>query len=188
MTGFSAEALGFDIIRINLENLPGMIRQNIIATLEKEGQRLANIVMEDKLEGQVLNRRTGALQKSVHFGVDREGGLDVGYIGADTEYAARHEFGFIGTEQVSEHLRKRYSVSDQLREYFEKTSPKKQLSDAKRKSMMTCTIETVRAHQRSVNYPAHSYLRSTVAENADQIEAALDESVRDAISIMDKGL
>ena len=160
--------------RIQLEGMPSAIRQNILATLAEEGARLTNIVKEEKLEGQVLNCRTGALQASVHFGVDREGGLDVGYIGANTAYAARHEFGFTGT--------------DQLREYFEKASPKKQFSDAKRKSMMTCTIETVRAHQRSVNYPAHSYLRSTVAENADQIEAALDEAVRDAISIMDKGL
>ena len=188
MTELSVDLLGIDMVRIQLEGMPSAIRQNILATLAEEGARLTNIVKEEKLEGQVLNCRTGALQASVHFGVDREGGLDVGYIGANTAYAARHEFGFVGVEQVREHLRRRYSVSDQLREYFEKNSPKKKLSDAKRKSMMTCTIETVRAHQRSVNYPAHSYLRSTVAENADQIEAALDEAVRDAISIMDKGL
>ncbi|MEI7606691.1 MAG: hypothetical protein WCJ64_04840 [Rhodospirillaceae bacterium] len=184
MTELSANMVGADMLRIQLEGMPNAIRQNILATLAEEGARLTNIVKEEKLEGQVLNRRTGELQASVSFGVEREGDHDVGYISADTAYAARHEYGFIGTEQVREHLRKRFNITDQLRAYFGKMDARKPLSDAKKKSMMPFSVGVVKAHQRTVNYHARSYLRSTIAENVDHIEAALDEAVKDALAIL----
>ena len=184
MNKLSADLIGAEVLAFNLHEMPTAIRQNIIATLAEEGERVAGIVKEDKLQGQVLKRRTGNLLASVHFGVEKEGDFDVGYVGANTEYAGYHEYGFTGNEQVQEHLRKRYCLTDQLRAHFEKIGARKPLSDAKKKSMTPFSVEVVKAHQRTVNYPAHSYLRSALEENIDRIETALEKAVEDALAIM----
>ena len=58
MSELSATLAGADLIAINLAEMNTVIRQHILATLRDEGERLVQIVRDEKLEGQVLKRRT----------------------------------------------------------------------------------------------------------------------------------
>ena len=167
----SASLIGADVFALNLKEMPKVLRAHILAVLEEEAARLADIVKNEKLEGGVLNRRTGQLQKSIHFGVETEGDVDIGYIGANTDeakYAAYHEYGFTGTEQVREHVRR--------------------ISEAFGKPLKTPRDVLVAAHQRKVKYPARSYLRSTLAENIDRIEGRLHQAADDAAVMISRGM
>ena len=63
------------------------------------GVRAAAITVQDKtkhfLSGEVLNRRSGDLKRSIHSEVFRRNRTIVGIVGTGMEYAAIHEFGGI---------------------------------------------------------------------------------------------
>lgn len=106
--------------------------------------RLASYVVTDKLSGQVLNRRSGRLSRSIHPEVQGGSPTVVGVVGTNVEYAAYHEYGFTGTETVRQHLRT--------------------ITQAWGHPLREPVTFTVREHAREVNYPAHSFLRSSLAD------------------------
>lgn len=131
-----------------------------------------------KLSGQVLKRRTGTLARSVTQSprtylvgntlvVGTVGTVDLTGPGGrqPVKYGAMHEFGFQGTVDVRAHLREiRQAWGRQLKQ-------PQQI--------------TVAAHQRQVNLPERSWLRSALADVAAagtidrEITAALDRALKD---------
>jgi phage gpG-like protein len=65
----------------------GMERGIRAATLDIEGHA------KELLEGEVLNKRTGRLWRSIHSETFRRMGRVVGIVGTNVKYAAIHEFG-----------------------------------------------------------------------------------------------
>jgi phage gpG-like protein len=111
-------------------------------------------IAERNLSGEVLNARTGALRASLAASVDPGANLRA-TVTANTPYAAFQEYGFSGTESVRAHLRRHNGVRGQ---------------------------STVRAYDRHVDYPAHSYLRAALAELAPVIAASLDAATAKALA------
>jgi phage gpG-like protein len=115
-----------------------------------------------KLSDDVLHVRTGTLRRSITQRVDDSKDSISGIVGTNVAYAARHEYGFSGTESVKEHLR----------------TIKKAFGKEIKGGSVTFSV---RAHSRKVNYPPHSFLRSALAEMEPQIKAALERAVAEAV-------
>jgi HK97 gp10 family phage protein len=111
----------------------------------------------EKLAGEVLQERTHHLHDSIHHAIQRDDADGVvATVGTDVVYAAIHEYGFNGTEQVREHLR-RISVA-----FGKPIAP---------------VEATVRAHARRVDMPARSFLRSALTELEPEIRARLEGAI-----------
>ncbi len=112
-------------------------------------------VMEDKLSGQVLNRVTGTLRRSITQRVERNATWFLGIVGTNVEYARIHEYG--GDVTVKAHLRT-------IKQAFGKPL----------KTPVTVNVQEYVAH-----YPERSFLRSALKDMAPQLkgrmEAALNE-------------
>ena len=134
--------------------------------LERRVQRLAlkllAHVKEDKLSDQVLKVRTGRLRRSINQQVESDGARVYGSVGTNVVYARRHELGFQGNESVRAHLR--------------------MMTQAFGKEVKNPRQIEVRAFTRKINYPAHSFLGSALAdmrqEIQDGIAAALDDTAK----------
>jgi phage gpG-like protein len=117
-------------------------------------------IADRNLSGEVLNTRTGALRASLAASVDPGANLRA-TVTASAPYAAFQEYGFTGTETVRAHLRQ------QTQAFGRATAP---------------VTAQVRAHDRRVDYPAHSYLRSALAELAPNIAATLQAATAEALA------
>jgi phage gpG-like protein len=133
------------------------------AALEAVSADLADrllAIAQRNLSGDVLNARSGRLRDSLAANVDLAGPLTA-TVTADTPYAAFQEYGFQGAESVRAYLRQQSQV-------FGRTIRPVQVA--------------VKAHDRHVDYPAHSYLRSALAELAPDIRAAVASALAGALS------
>jgi phage gpG-like protein len=115
--------------------------------------------VERNLSGDVLKARSGALRASLAASVDPSSRITA-TVSADTPYAAFQEYGFTGNENVRSYLRRQ--------------------SQAFGRAIRPISA-AVRAHDRQVDYPAHSYLRSALAELAPDIRATLAAAVAGAL-------
>ena len=134
----------------------GALRQSI-TKLSIKLQRL----VKQKLSDNVLRVRTGRLRRSITYKVDEQTGQIIGTVGTNVEYAARHEFGFHGTENVRAHLR-------MMKQAFGRPvkNPRKIM---------------VQQHSRTVNTPARSFLRSSLADMQDEIVADMQSAITAAV-------
>lgn len=97
--------------------------------------QLQKNVRQNKLSGQVLNVRSGRLYRSIEQVVEEQGEKVVGIVSTAVKYAAVHEYGFKGTVNVREHMRRTKNGS-----------------------------HSVRAHTARVDLPERSFLRSALRE------------------------
>lgn len=134
----------------------GALRQSI-TKLSIKLQRL----VKQKLSDNVLRVRTGRLRRSITCKVDEQTWQIIGTVGTNVEYAARHEFGFHGTENVRAHLR-------MMKQAFGRPvkNPRKIM---------------VQQHSRTVNTPARSFLRSSLADMQDEIVADMQSAITAAV-------
>jgi HK97 gp10 family phage protein len=109
--------------------------------------------VKEKLSDDVLHVRTGRLRRSIHGEVTHAPGTVSGTVGTNVEYARRHEFGFVGTENV------RASVRMQVKAFG--------------KTMKNPRMVEVKAHQHKVNLPERSFLRSALNELAPELQQEL---------------
>lgn len=133
------------------------------AALEIASSDLADrllAIAQRNLSGDVLNARSGKLRDSLAANVDLAGRLTA-TVTADTPYAAFQEYGFDGSESVRAYLRQ------QTQAFGRAINP---------------VQVAVKAHDRRVDYPAHSYLRSALAELAPDIRAAVSAALTGALS------
>lgn len=156
----TVQLVGKDRVVQHLQAMSEQARRSIQRAVVAEAIRVQARVRQ-KLAGEVLQERSHHLHDSIHFEAPVEEASGIyGKVGTNVVYAAFHEYGFKGTEQVREHTR-RISVA------FGKP---------------IATVEaTIRAHARRVDYPARSFLRSSLAELEPEIRARLDQAVNEAV-------
>lgn len=117
--------------------------------------------VKEKLSGPVLRNRTGRLRNSVTSRVTEGGSQITGIVGANTPYAAAHEYGTRQTVVVREHLR--------------------EITQAFGRPLKFPVAVTVRSHDMDMNLPPRSFLRSTLAEKAPGIVRQLRIAIKEAL-------
>lgn len=144
-----------------LNAMPGNIRQKLERKITELALRLKRHVQEDKLQGQVLNHRTGRLQRSVMHQITSNKDEISAKVStsADVPYAAIHEFGGVTRPHVIE--------------------PKKGM-------YLAFMAGGKMRFARRVNHPGskmpeRSYLRSSLADYAPMIEREIKQVVAEAV-------
>jgi len=138
------------VLNVRIRSFDERVKERLLKVMRKLSIELTTYVQTQKLSGQVLRNRTGQLRASIHpvGPTVTPIGITAG-AGTNLSYAAFHEYGFTGTEQVRAHLR----------------------------ALKSGKMAQVREHARVVHYPAHSYLRSALKDMAATIEARIREAV-----------
>jgi phage gpG-like protein len=143
-----------------VERLRG-IAPNVRSALENRIQRLTiqlqRHVVQDKLQGQVLNVRTGRLQRSIQQAMITNSDDILGVVSTNVSYAKAHEYGFSGTVTVKEHLRT--------------------IKEAFGKSLKEPVTFTVSSHSAKMNLPERSFLRSALNDMAGDIRTQIQQAV-----------
>jgi phage gpG-like protein len=116
--------------------------------------------VKEKLSGPVLKVRTGRLRNSVTSTATEDGDTITGTVGANTPYAAVHEYGDTYWMPPRMQTIYRKTVRGELQARFVKRADSNFASD-----------HGVRGH--IVRMPERSYLRSTLAENAEAIRTRI---------------
>ena len=144
-----------------LRALPGAVNAGLARAIAKLGIALQSNVQQNKLSGQVLNVRSGALKSSIDVAVEHSGAGIIATVFTNLDYAAAQEYGFSGTVNVRASLRL-------IKEAFGRPIAAKAIG--------------VGAHSRRMDLPARSFLRSALADMAPDISAGVDDVLREAIT------
>jgi phage gpG-like protein len=139
-----------------LQALPQAVQSGLGRAMLQLAQQLQDHVQQDKLSGEVLRVRSGALRASIAAQTADSGTTFSATVGSDLPYAAAQEYGFSGTVSVRAHLRR-------IREAFGRPIAERTIS--------------VGAYTRNMNLPARSFLGSALADMQPEIEAALRDAV-----------
>lgn len=167
--------IGSEAIQAKFERISGEAMPHLAAKIQKLTIRLQAAVVRDKLSGQVLKVRTNNLRSSIHQEVTTSGGKITGIVGTNVEYAAAHEYGFSDTVEVKAHMRR--TKAEKI--YFTRGKRKgleNELAMLKAQKKKKASI-SVKAHTRKVNFPERSFLRSAMADMADDTRTELSEEV-----------
>ena len=155
------------------------LSNGLIQATRHEAAGLQEHIVRDYLSGQALNRRSGALSRSIAFGHETflfEGssfrGMSI-QVGTNKEYAAYHEFGFHGVENVKAHTRK-VASRDVVINVAKRSSKSGELYIGREKSAQG--IAFVRAHDRRVNYGGHPFIRPATDDRRLSIQKHLAEA------------
>jgi len=147
---------GDDRVEARITGMADKVRGILKVAMEREWFALQAHVVQDKLSGQVLRRRTGVLASSINVG-----GADsateflesptelVGRVGTKVWYGRIHEFG--GTFEVKEHSR-----------------------------TVDGRESTVKAH--TVTFPERSFLRSGLVDRTSSIRDSIQSAVQYAMA------
>ncbi len=157
----SAELLGDGPALDRLRALPDAANAGLARAIAKLGIDLQSHVQQDKLSGQVLEVRSGALRSSIDVETDQSATTITTTVFTDLDYAAAQEYGFFGTVNVRASLR-------QIKEAFGRPIAAKTIS--------------VRAHSRQVDLPARSFLQSALDDMAPNISADVEDTLREAFT------
>lgn len=131
-----------------IEQMIDRARNSVYREMQAVTIDLTAIIKRDKLSGQVLNRVSGDLSRSVSPNAEIIGNKVIGTVGTNLFYGRTHEYGFNGNVAVSAHTRNtRYGA------------------------------QNVRAHNRRVNLPERSFLRSSLSEMLPEIRERLAKSL-----------
>lgn len=159
MSDVTVQVVGVDQVVLHLKQLGEQARAALLRAVTEEAIAV-QMRTREKLAGEVLQERTHHLHDSIHFEIKESATGIVGTVGTDVVYAAYQEYGFSGAEQVRAHLRRMTMAFGRPIEPVE---------------------AQVQAHTRQVRYPAHSFLRSALAEKEAEIRAALEAAVSQAV-------
>lgn len=138
------------------------IPQEVVdAVAEKVRVLTANLqahIVADKLQGQVLNHRSGALSRSIQSITETSGGVTIGRVfsSGDVKYAAIHEFG----GKTSPH--DIYPVKAQALAFM----------------MGGQQVFAKVVHHPGSVMPERSFMRSGLADMADEIVASIREAAQ----------
>jgi len=166
MSTINIEETKLDSVVLRLTAMSDAVKAALERTASEEAMRLEGRVTRDKLSGQVLGQKTRRLVRAIHSHRVETGPDAVQYaVGVEASdesfsYARFWEYGFSGTEQVKAYFR------------TSKIDPIGRAGGPLRPTIFH-DPGFVQAHNRRVDQPARSYLRSTLAEDADGIRARL---------------
>jgi len=147
-----------------LRSVPNRIRGRLRDELTRIAIDLQSRVVDEKLNGGVLNRKTGKLSRSIQEVVIEDRKAIAGFVWSNMgapSYASFWEFGFSGNQTVRNHLRL------QTKCFGRPMDPPREV--------------TVNTFTRQVDSPARSFLRSSLAEMKDSILNRMDSSVGSAL-------
>jgi phage gpG-like protein len=145
-----------------LNALPANLSERLFSAVTKWALKIEGEVKGSKLSGQALKVQSGTLRRSVTQKVNTDSSGVVAIVGTNVKYAAFHEYGFKGTENVKAHLRT-----------IKKAWGKPLKAGSKQIA--------VSAHVRRIDYPARSFLRSVLEGNKDAIFADLKAAIGEAV-------
>lgn len=158
---FNVTLTGDRELIVALESMPGSVRTFLMNAVEEQTLALHRHIKDSKLEGQVLQHRTGKLTSSIFpAGPNVEGESVVGRVASSSDvvhYAAVHEYGMT-VEMVRRNLKRPAHL------YRAKDGTQR----------MTGTPYTV-------NFKERSFMRSSLADLREQITEALKKAVMDGI-------
>lgn len=157
-----AEIVGLDAALVRLRAMPSALQDGLARALTRASLDL-QAAAQSKLSGAVLQSRTGALRGSIAATVSASDGAVSAAVESELPYAGFQEYGFQGIESVSAHLRTiKQAFGRPLRAGSERIA--------------------VGAYDRKVDYPAHSFLRSSLVDLAAEITSGLEAAVADAVA------
>lgn len=136
-------------------------RSRLVESVGRSVLRLKVKIVTQKLSGQVLKRRSGTLARSVEEKVLEQGAEVLGIVSTNTEYAAKHEYGFKGPESVKAHLRT--------------------MKQAWGRPLAEPREVQVGAFTRNVNFPERSFMRSALDDMREGIVGDMVKSVGEAL-------
>lgn len=144
-------------IRATLESMPAELHDVLLKKVTQLTFMLEAKVKQ-KLSGEVLNVQTGNLRRSINSTIEDTGETITGYVSSsgDVKYAAIHEFGFDGIENVKQHIRKITKA------FGVDINPKEVI---------------VKAFSRHMKMPERSFLRSSLNEMQEQIVNEISQIV-----------
>lgn len=97
---------GAQAFEAKLARIAGAMPTALTAEVNRQDALLEAYIKRDKLSGQVLNRRTGRLSRSIHSEPARlEGSAILGKVGTNLVYAPVHEFGATIRAKRAKYLR-----------------------------------------------------------------------------------
>lgn len=149
-----------------LQSIPPSVHAKLLAAVTRLTIELQGYVVRNKLSGQVLKRVTGTLVRSIQPKVVNDANGIIGIVGSRSneskalKYAAVHEYGFKGVVTVKSHLRMQTMAWGKS---------------------ITPTQVTVKEHAMKMNIHERSFLRSSLAENADNIRAKIGKAIGEGI-------
>jgi hypothetical protein len=157
----SALLVGDEQLLGRLRALHDAINAGLARCILQLGIDLQRNVKQDKLGGQVLKTRTGALKSSIDYRVDQSARGATADVFTELRYAAAQEYGFTGTVSVGASLRR-------IRQAFGRPIAEKTIS--------------VRAYDRRMALPERSFLRSALDDMTPAIRETVDAVVAEAVS------
>jgi hypothetical protein len=157
----TAYLVGDEQLLERLRALPDAINSGLVRSITQLGIDLQRNVQQDRLSGQVLRSRTGALKSSIDLRVDQSAGAIATSVFTDLRYGAAQEYGFAGTVSVKASLRR-------IREAFGRPIAEKTIS--------------VRAYDRRMDLPERSFLRSALEDMTPTIREAVQAGLAAAVS------
>lgn len=157
----SADLLGDKAAINRLRSLYNSVNAALTREIAELGIALQSNVQQNKLSGQVLKPRSGALRSSIGVAVERNGSAVTATVFTDVDYAAVQEYGFSGTVNVRASLR--------------------QIKEAFGRPIGARTID-VGPHSRRMDLPEHSFLRSALAEMMPDIGGGVEDALREGLA------
>lgn len=149
------------------EQMPAVVNQALYVKVLALSLKLEKLVKFGKLNGQVLNRITGALARSIHSKVDRTALSVIGRVfsSGDVKYAGIHEYGG-------------------------KTNP--HIIEPKKASALAFFKNGAQVFARRVNHPGskmpeRSFMRSSLHDMSTEISIGMKTAVVQAIQKQVKG-
>jgi hypothetical protein len=157
----TAHLVGDDRLLAWLRDAPDAVAAGVARAIVKLGIDLQRKIQDDKLSGQVLARRSGALASGLDLRIDRNTDAISASVVSGSSYAQVHEYDFAGSVDVRANLRA-------MRQAFGRPTSEKMI--------------TVRAHARRMDLPERSFLRAALEEMTSPISDEIDAAVRTAIA------
>lgn len=136
---------------------------------------LQRYIKQNKLSGRPgLNVQTGTLRRGITYKVEEpQRGTVVATVGTNVKYAGVHEFGFKGVVTIKAHMRqvKSRNKSKFMPVRFNKNSTRIAMKQTE------SGVAFVKAHQRKMNIPERSFLRSSLRELGPQLMADVEKTI-----------
>ncbi len=157
----TAQLTGADTLDKRLQDLPAALQAALQAEAADLAERLRRHVVDDKLSGQVLHTRTGALKASIAADVSDDAGqvLVRVFSSGDVKYAT-------------------------IQEYGGQTAPHDIVPDKAKVLAFVlggAAVFARRVHHPGSHIPERSYLRSSLADMAGQIVAEFKDAALAAL-------
>lgn len=147
-----------------LDAMPGKLRDALYKTVYMLALKLQKHIVADKLQGQVLNHRSGNLQRSIQTDVkdDNKGVIGRVFSAGDVKYAAIHEYGGRIPARIIE--------------------PKN--GEALRFMMNGKAVFAKRVNWPGASMPERSFMRSALRDMRPEIITSLEKAVKEATKIV----